>query len=51
LEMQKASVFSDFYCLPNKLALMGRSPFQRFCYAGKKTSAKSKNRRAGSESI
>jgi hypothetical protein len=29
----------------------GRSPFQRFCYAGKKTTAKSKNRRAWSESI
>jgi hypothetical protein len=26
LEMQKNSVFSDFYCLPNKLALMGHSP-------------------------
>jgi hypothetical protein len=24
--MQKTSVFADFYCLPNKLALMGRSP-------------------------
>jgi hypothetical protein len=29
----------------------GRSPFQRFCYAVKKTAAKSKNRRAWSESI
>jgi hypothetical protein len=29
----------------------GRSPFQRFCYAGKKTTAKSKNGRAWSESI
>ena len=24
--VEKTSVFSDFYCLPNKLALMGRSP-------------------------
>jgi hypothetical protein len=24
--MQKTSVFSDFYCLPNKLALMGSCP-------------------------
>ena len=24
--MQKTSVFSDFYCLPNKLALMGLRP-------------------------
>ena len=24
--MQKTSVFADFYCLPNKLALIGRSP-------------------------
>jgi hypothetical protein len=24
--MQKKSVFSDFYCLPNKLALTGLSP-------------------------
>jgi hypothetical protein len=24
--MQKNSVFSDFYCLPDKLALMGPSP-------------------------
>jgi hypothetical protein len=24
--MQKTSVFSDFYCLPNKLALMGEAP-------------------------
>jgi hypothetical protein len=23
LEMQKTNVVSDFYCLPNKLALMG----------------------------
>jgi hypothetical protein len=29
LEMQTTSVFSDFYCLPNKLALMERSPGQR----------------------
>ena len=34
----------------NKLAFMGRSSFQRYCYAGKKTAAKSKNRRAWSES-
>jgi hypothetical protein len=27
--MQKTSVFPDFYCLPNKLALMGRSPGYR----------------------
>jgi hypothetical protein len=26
--MQKTSVFSDFYCLPNKLALMGLRPGQ-----------------------
>jgi hypothetical protein len=26
LEMQKTSVFPDFYCLPNKLALMGLRP-------------------------
>jgi hypothetical protein len=26
VEMQKTSVFSDFYCLPNKLALMGENP-------------------------
>ena len=24
--MQKTSVFADFYCLPNKLALMGLHP-------------------------
>jgi hypothetical protein len=24
--MKKTSVFSDFYCLPSKLALMGHSP-------------------------
>jgi hypothetical protein len=36
--MQKTSVFSDFYCLPDKLALMGRSPFQRYCYKGKEDS-------------
>jgi hypothetical protein len=24
--MQKTSIFSDFYCLPNKLALMGPAP-------------------------
>jgi hypothetical protein len=24
--MQKTSVFSDFYCLPNKLALLGLRP-------------------------
>jgi hypothetical protein len=29
--------------IPNKLALMGRSPFERFCHVGKKTAAKSKN--------
>jgi hypothetical protein len=27
--MQKTSVFSDFYCLPNKLALMGLRPGDR----------------------
>jgi hypothetical protein len=31
--------------IQNKLALMGRSPFQRFGCAGKKTVAKSKNGR------
>jgi hypothetical protein len=25
--MQKTSAFSDFYCLPNKLALMGLRPW------------------------
>jgi hypothetical protein len=29
----------------------GRSPFQRFCYAVNKTTAKSKTRRPWSESI
>jgi len=48
--MQKTKILSDFYCLPNKLALMGRSPFQRYCYAGKKIAAKSKNPREWSES-
>jgi hypothetical protein len=43
LEMQKTSVFSDFYCLPNKLALMERNPFQCFCYAGKKIVAEREN--------
>jgi hypothetical protein len=28
----------------SKLALMGRSPFERFCYVGKNTAAKNKNR-------
>src|ERR1700686_3622679 len=52
--MQK-SVFSDFYCLSNKLALMGRSPglrpFQRYRHAGKKTVSGGKNRCTWSESI
>jgi hypothetical protein len=31
--MQKTSVFSDFYCLPNKLPLMGSSPENEFSVA------------------
>jgi len=28
----------------NELAIMGRSPFERFCYVGKNTAAKNKDR-------
>jgi hypothetical protein len=49
--MQKTSVFSDFYCLRDKLALIGCTPFQRYCYMGKETAAKSKNRFLWSERI
>jgi hypothetical protein len=39
---KKDSVFSDFYCLPNKLAFIGRSPFRRYCQGSKKTAAKAR---------
>jgi hypothetical protein len=41
-DAKKNSVLSDFYCLPNELALIGRSPFRRYCQGSKKTAAKAR---------